>query len=136
MMVPLLAPTARILVVDDEHLIRRVLVQWLRRWGHEVVEADSAQAALAVMEANPAEILLVDLIMPVHTGLWLIERVRERWPSATIIVESGAQEEANIMSAKRAGAVAFLPKPFGREMIYQAIEQAIQDRSRPDSATN
>jgi DNA-binding NtrC family response regulator len=120
---------ARILVVDDEENVRRVIVAWLSRWGHTVDEADSADAGLAIMEANPADILIVDLIMPTHSGLWLIERVRERWPSTSIIVESGSQDELNIQSAKRYGAIAFVPKPFGREMFHQAIAQAVLNRS-------
>ena len=120
---------ARILVVDDEDVVRRVIVTWLMRWGHTVVEADSADAGLAIMEANPAQILVVDLNMPTHSGLWLIERVRERWPATPIIVESGAYDDAKIQSAKRYGVIAFVPKPFGREMIHQAIEQAVQNLS-------
>jgi two-component system cell cycle response regulator len=116
-------------VVDDDPLIRRVIVVWLRRWGYEVAEADSAAGGLALMEANPADVLIVDLIMPVHSGLWLLERVQQRWPLASVIVESGSQDEASILSAKRYGAKAFVPKPFGHEMIHQALEQAI--RSRP-----
>ena len=127
--------TARILIVDDEHLVRRVIATWLIRWGHEVIEADSAEAALAIMEAEPAEILIVDLIMPMHSGLWLIERVHERWPSTSIIVESGAQDEAKIQGARRCGAMAFVPKPFGREMIHQAVEQAIRNRPKQNSLT-
>ena len=118
----------RILVVDDDHLVRRVIVGWLRRWGHEVVEADSAAGGLAQMEANPAEILIVDLIMPAHGGLWLLERVQQRWPLTSIIVESGSQDETTILSAKRFGAMAFVPKPFGHEMIHQALELAIRTR--------
>jgi len=118
---------ARILVVDDEDVVRRVIVTWLMRWGHTVVEANSADAGLAIMEANPVEILVVDLNMPTHSGLWLIERVRQRWPSTPIIVESGAHDDAKIQTAKRHGVIAFVPKPFGREMIYQAIEQAVHN---------
>ena len=120
---------ARILVVDDEDVVRRVIATWLKRWGHTVVEADSADAGLAIMEANPVEILVVDLIMPTHSGLWMIERVRQRWPSTPIIVESGAHDDAKIQSAKRYGVIAFVPKPFGREMIHQAIEQAVLNLS-------
>ena len=121
---------ARILVVDDEEVVRRVIATWLKRWGHTVVEADSADAGLALMEANPVEILVVDLNMPTHSGLWLIERVRERWPSTPIIVESGAHDDDKIQSAKRYGVIAFVPKPFGRETIHQAIEQALHNLSR------
>jgi DNA-binding NtrC family response regulator len=115
-------------VVDDDYLVRRVIVGWIRRWGYEVVEADSAVRGLALMEENPAEILIVDLIMPVHGGLWLLERVQQRWPSTSIIVESGSQDEDTILRAKRYGATAFVPKPFGHEMIHQALEQAVRTR--------
>jgi two-component system KDP operon response regulator KdpE len=126
--------TARILVVDDEEIIRRMLVTWLLRWGHDVIEAESAPAALALMEENPAEILIVDLIMPVYTGFWLIERVHQRWPSTCIIVESGAHEdEVNFQNARGLGAMAFLPKPFGRELIHQTLTRFIHRCRAPHS---
>ena len=90
-------------------------------------------AALALMEANPAEILIVDLMMPVHGGLWLIERIRERWPATPVIIVSGAQDEKQIRSAKGHGAIAFVPKPFHREMIHQAIDQALRSPTDRDS---
>ena len=87
------------------------------------------------MEESPAEILIVDLIMPVHTGLWLIERVHERWPSTCIIVESGAHEdEVNIQSARGQGAMAFMPKPFGREIIHQAVTRLLHRCRSPHGA--
>ena len=116
---------ARILVVDDEDSVRRMLATWLRLWARDVIDVNSAEAALRAMEANPADILLIDLIMPVRSGRWLIERVRERWPLAAIIAQSGTIEETVIASAMHAGAIAFLPKPFTREMLYQALEQAL-----------
>jgi two-component system KDP operon response regulator KdpE len=131
-----LTATTRILVVDDEHPVRRVLVSWLGGWGHQVVEADSAVAALALMDADPAAILIVDLTMPIYGGLWLIERVRERWPSTRIIVVSGAQDETLIRSAKTFGAIAFVPKPFHREMVHQAIERALLEQAGRDSGAN
>ena len=105
-------------------------------WGHQVVEADSAVAALAVMDSDPAAILIVDLTMPVYGGMWLIERVRESWPSTHIIIVSGAQDEGVIRTAKERGAIAFVPKPFHREMIHQAIAQALLEQSTRDSAAN
>jgi DNA-binding NtrC family response regulator len=116
---------ARILVVDDEDSVRRMLATWLRLWAHDVIDVNSAEAALRAMEANPAEILLINLIMPVRSGRWLIERVRERWPLAAIIAQSGTLEDTVIASAMQAGAIAFLPKPFTREMLHQVLEQAL-----------
>ena len=101
-------------------------------WGYDVLQAESANSALALMEASPADIVVVDLTMPVHGGLWLMERIQERWPGTSFIVASGAQEETTIRSAKRLGAIAFVPKPFGQELIYQALEQALRSRQPPD----
>ena len=71
---------AYVLVVDDEEAIRRLLTRWLSGWGYESKEAPNAQAAIEIMTAEPADIMLCDVMMPVHDGIWLAEQVRSRWP--------------------------------------------------------
>ena len=120
---------ARILVIDDEEVIRRVLVAWLHRWGHDAIEAASAPAGLILMQEKPADILIVDLFMPAYTGLWMIERVRQRWPFTSIILASGADETTVQNATQQYGAINFVPKPFGRETIHQAVARAMESRA-------
>ena len=71
---------ARVLIVDDELPIRKILTRWLRAWGYDVTPAASAVEALDVMAAEPKDIMLCDVTMPEHDGFWLVERVQAQWP--------------------------------------------------------
>src|SRR2546423_1494519 len=94
---------ARVLVVDDEESVRLLLLRWLAEWGYEATAVASASDALEAMAARPADILIADLTMPVHNGIWLLERVHQQWPATLVIVESGAQEFGTILKAKEQG---------------------------------
>ena len=116
---------ARILVVDDEPSIRDILTRRLTQWGHEVVTAAGADAAVESMAAAPADIVFSDVIMPVHDGVWLAEQIRQRWPKTVLVAVSGAQEMATVVKMREFGAVDYVSKPVGREMLHQALERAL-----------
>ena len=115
---------AYVLVVDDEEAIRRLLVRWLSGWGYEAKEAANADDAIEIMAAAPAEIMLCDVMMPVHDGIWLAEQVRSRWPQTAVIMASSAQDMETVMRMRKQGAVDYVTKPFGREMLRQALQRA------------
>ena len=113
-----------VLVVDDEEAIRRLLSRWLSGWGYESKEAANADAALEIMTAEPADIMLCDVMMPVHDGIWLAEQIRSRWPRTAVIMASSAQDMETVMRMRKQGAVDYVTKPFGREMLRQALQRA------------
>ena len=115
---------ATVLVVDDESSQLQVLSRWLAEFAYPCRLAASARAALEEMVANPADILVVDLIMPEHDGFWLIGRVRTQWPRSVIIVATGVQDLNSVQEAKRLGAVEYVTKPFGRELLHKALVRA------------
>ena len=115
---------AYVLVVDDEESIRRLLTRWLSGWGYESKEAANAEAAIEIMTAEPADIMLCDVMMPVHDGIWLAEQVRGRWPRTAVIMASSAQDMETVMRMRKQGAVDYVTKPFGREMLRQALQRA------------
>ena len=116
---------ARILVVDDEAPIRDIMRRRLTQWGHEVVTAHGAEAALEEMAKAPADIVFSDVIMPLYDGVWLARQIRDRWPGTVIVAVSGAQEMGTVMKMRQNGAVDFVVKPIGREMLHQALERAL-----------
>jgi DNA-binding NtrC family response regulator len=116
---------ARILVVDDEASIREILTRRLTQWGHEVATANSAEAALTEMAAAPAQIVFSDVIMPLFDGVWLAREIRERWPTTVIVAVSGAQEMETVVNMRKHGAIDYVAKPIGREMLHQALERAL-----------
>ena len=113
-----------VLVVDDEEPIRRLLTRWLADWGYDAKEAANAEDAIVMMTAQPAEIILCDVNMPQHDGVWLAEQVHSRWPQTAVIMASGAQDMETVMRMRKQGAVDYVTKPFGREMLRQALQRA------------
>jgi DNA-binding NtrC family response regulator len=116
---------ARILVVDDEQSIRDILSRRLTQWGHEVVTASSAEAAVAEMTRAPAQIVFSDVIMPLLDGVWLAKEIRQRWPGTVIVAVSGALEMQTVVKMREHGAIDYVTKPIGREMLHQALERAL-----------
>ena len=115
---------AYVLVVDDEAPIRELLTRWLTGWGYEAKQAANATEALEHMSTEPAVIILCDVMMPGHDGIWLAEQVRNRWPGTAIIMASSAQDMETVMRMRKQGAVDYVTKPFGREMLRQALLRA------------
>ena len=115
-----------VLVVDDEEAIRRLLTRWLSGWGYDAKQAANAEEAIEIMAREPAEIMLCDVMMPVHDGIWLAEQVRGRWPQTAVIMASSAQDMETVMRMRKQGAVDYVTKPFGREMLRQALQRAAE----------
>jgi two-component system response regulator FlrC len=114
-----------VLVVDDEALLREALVRWLKSLGYRSVAAESADEAITEITRELPFAIIIDIVMPGHDGLWLLEQIRDRWPSLRVIMASGANlDEQQVMKARRLGADDFIAKPFGRETLYQALLRA------------
>ena len=80
---------SKILVVDDEKNIRNILCESLKKDAHELYEASSGQEALDLLDVNPVDLLITDLVMPGKTGLDLIMEIKEKIPDLNIIAISG-----------------------------------------------
>jgi DNA-binding NtrC family response regulator len=117
-----MAPT--VLVVDDERAQGEWLRRWLDAWGYKVRIARHAREALEAMHAEPVEILLAGIRMPGHDGFWLVERVRAHWPQTAIILATGAVEPESAKKAELLGVVDYVTKPFGQEVLRQALDRA------------
>ena len=115
---------AQVLIVDDEQPIRRLLARWLKGWGYGVREAGGAVEALDVMAAEPADILLCDVTMPEHDGLWLAEQVHAQWPHTAVIMSTGRDDPQTVRASRRLGAVAYVRKPFDLDLLHQALDHA------------
>jgi DNA-binding NtrC family response regulator len=121
----------RVMVVDDEEGIRRLLGRWLSSWGYHVRLAIGANDALEQMAADPAPIVLCDVMMPIHDGVWLAEQIHSRWPWTAIIMATAAQDMETITKVHRLGAIDYLTKPLGREMLLQALRRAEEHSNVP-----
>jgi DNA-binding NtrC family response regulator len=124
-------PSARVLIVDDEESIRRLVSKWTDISGFEVKAASSAEAALLMMHAWTADIVVCDIRMPRYSGVWLIEHLRTLYPSTSIIISTGYGEvdPALMLRAKITG---YLAKPYDRETLMAALDQALEARKGDD----
>lgn len=87
-----IAPTARVLIVDDELPIRMLLTRMLKNWGYAARHCESAVEALNVMAPEPADILLCDVAMPEYDGLRLAKEVHIQWPRTAVIMVTGRDD--------------------------------------------
>lgn len=123
-------PRFRILVVDDEEMVRNVLAEQIRDLGDfEVDEAAGAFDALALMEgAGTYDGVFVDINMPGMDGIEFIARIKERDRTIVAIVITGYPSYARILEAMRAGATDFLAKPFKSDHLKLALERLVRER--------
>ena len=114
----------RVLVVDDELLIRTLLTRWITGWGYGVRHVGSADEALKVMAEDPADILLTDVAMPGHDGLWLAEQVHARWPNTAIVMSTAQDDPYTVRTSRKLGAVGYVIKPFDPIILRSALDDA------------
>lgn len=126
-----MSQVAKILVVEDDAHIRRLLKATMQRAGHDVVEAADARQALALLDIEHPDIVLLDLGLPDRDGLELIEPVRRR-STATLIVVSAREDSAEKVAALDLGADDYVTKPFDTEELLARIRTAL----RHQRATN
>jgi two-component system nitrogen regulation response regulator NtrX len=119
---------ARILVVDDEEGIRRVLSQLLEYEGHEVRSAGSAGDCLALYPDFRPDLTFMDVKMARMDGLEALSRVRELDPAALVVMISGHGTIETAVEATRRGAYDFLEKPLDTDRILLILRNALQQR--------
>ena len=128
------AQSGGVLICDDDGPIRRLLRHWLEAWGYVVKDTGSAKEALDAMADKPAAILLCDISMPEHDGLWLAEQVHAQWPDTAIIMSSAYDDPQIVRKSRAVGAVAFVKKPFDLNLLRHALDQATgQSQFRPSA---
>jgi two-component system, NtrC family, nitrogen regulation response regulator NtrX len=119
---------ARILVVDDEDGIRRVLAQLLEYEEHDVRSASDAHEAIRVFEDFRPDLTFLDVKMPRVDGLEALTRLRELDPGALVVMISGHGTIETAVEATRRGAYDFLEKPLDTDRILLVLRNALLQR--------
>lgn len=118
----------RVLLVDDDESLRKMLKLSLVRMGHVVDEAGTGTEALRLCETEPPDLVVTDIIMPDKEGLETIVTIRQLYPELRIIAMSGGGRANSIdylKIARRLGAMHTLEKPFSYEQLNAAINQVM-----------
>ncbi|HEY6006475.1 MAG TPA: sigma-54 dependent transcriptional regulator [Anaeromyxobacter sp.] len=129
-------PTARVLVVDDEKLIRWSVAERLQRGGYEVVSAESGEQALEMLAGMPPDLMLLDVRLPGIDGVQTLQRALTIHPDLAVLMMSAHSTVDIAVDAMKHGAVDFLVKPFPFQALDAAVERAISTaRTRRQIAT-
>ncbi|MEA2278443.1 MAG: hypothetical protein QOC78_3403 [Solirubrobacteraceae bacterium] len=115
--------STRVMVVEDQEPVRRQACRILVDHGYEVHEAAGAEQALTGWK--PVDVLVTDVVMPGMTGPELALAAMERNPDLRVVYMSGHTEDVLVHDRARAGALAFVQKPFTRAALLRAVEEAL-----------
>ncbi|WP_242392729.1 sigma-54-dependent transcriptional regulator [Anaeromyxobacter oryzisoli] len=119
----------RILVVDDEEIVRESLGGWLEKDGYAVETAPDGPGALARLGAERWSILIVDLKMPGMDGLQVLEEAKKRQPDLAVVIMTAYATVDTAVSAMKLGAYDYLVKPFDPEELSLMMQKIVSQQS-------
>jgi DNA-binding NtrC family response regulator len=122
--------TARILIVDDELIMRESLAGWLERDGHAVLTASNGENALQKCRQNRFDILLIDIKMEGMDGLEVLRRVKEHDADVAVVMITAYGSIATAIEAMKNGAHDYMLKPFDPEELGLLIEKIIREQQQ------
>jgi len=123
-----LASKERILVIDDEEVIRDSCTQALAKVGYVVKSAENADKGLELLQSFDPGIVLVDLKMPGKSGIEVLEEIQAKDPNIIKIVITGFATVSSAIDAMKKGAYDFIPKPFTPEEIRVIVARGLERR--------
>jgi DNA-binding NtrC family response regulator len=119
----------RILIVDDEEVLRDVLDAVLRREGFEVVMAASGEEALSILDADEyIDLVILDIMLPGISGIDTLRALRISNPSLPVIVITAFSSIDGAIEAMKFGAFHYIPKPFKNEEVVLTVNKALEQR--------
>lgn len=119
---------ARILVVDDEDVIRKLLKDFLEERGHDVRTAKDGKEALEEMEEAP-EIVLLDIVLPDMDGIEVLDGIKEMAPSTDVIMVTALVKHAVGIESMRRGAFDFMTKPIDLKNLEELTNFGLMQKS-------
>jgi len=119
---------ARILIIDDDDIIRRMLRLMLTKAGYDVLDAADGKEGIELFRENNVDLVITDLIMPEKEGLEMIMELKTDFPDVKIIAMSGGAQmgpEGYLQLADALGAQQTLKKPIARQELLGAIAETL-----------
>jgi len=119
-----------VLVVDDEDQLRQLIREILEKAGYQVTEARDGKEAVLQYRLAPADVVIMDILMPEQDGLETTSTLRREFPDVKIIAITGSSEMIGILSfldvAKMLGAHRALQKPFDMQTLLDTVQAELQ----------
>lgn len=122
----------RILIVDDELIVRESLVGWLKKTGHEVDSAPGGHSALEMMRRGDYDLVFLDIKMPDVSGLTVLKKIKETFPHALVVMITAFGSVETAIEAMKSGADDFLIKPFDPGGLKLLVEKLLKQKKLVD----
>jgi DNA-binding NtrC family response regulator len=113
----------KILIIDDEKIIRDVVSQLVEDEGHEAECASHGAAALGVLESSPCDLVLLDMNLDRESGLDVLGEIHRLHPRVPVVVFTAASTASVAVAVMGKGAYGFLEKPFAPEQLQRLLER-------------
>ncbi len=120
----------RILVIDDESIVRKSCSRTLSPEGYEVKVSQSGVEALKMLEEESFDLVLTDLKMPDIDGIEVLKKIKERWPQTEVIIITGYQTVDTAVKSIKLGAFDYIEKPFTPDALVAAVGNAMASRKK------
>src|SRR5512134_295257 len=116
----------RVLIVDDEDLIRWSLQQKVSHWGYRAFEAPNGESAIAVVERESPDLVLLDIHLPDRSGIDVLKAIKESNPRIIVVMMTAYGVLEDAVAALRLGAYDFVAKPLNFEELRTTIANALE----------
>jgi DNA-binding NtrC family response regulator len=120
----------KILIIDDEMIMRESLAGWLKRDGHDVASAASGEEAMQILQNSRFDILLVDIKMEGMSGLDVLRLVKENDPDVAVVMITAYGSISTAIEAMKKGAFDYLLKPFDPDALGVLIDKIIEHQAQ------
>jgi DNA-binding NtrC family response regulator len=120
----------KILVIDDESIVRTSCSRTLTPEGYEVKLSQNGADAMKMLEGESFELVLTDLKMPDIDGIEVLKMIKQRWPETEVIVVTGYQTVDTAVKAIKLGAFDYLEKPFTPDSLIAAVNNAMANKKK------
>jgi putative two-component system response regulator len=119
----------KILVVDDEAMVRKLLCQRLSREGYQCDEAEGADQALGKLKADPADVVILDIKMPGKSGMELLPEIKAKYPDTAVMMATALNDINISIQCMKEGAYDYVCKPFNLAEVVMSV-QGVLDKQR------
>lgn len=120
----------KVLIVDDEAPLVRMLAAHLTEMGYRVVSASDGVEAMRVVKEESPDVVLCDIVMPDIDGIEVLRQVKQTYPRLPVIMMTGYAERDNLDACIVAGAEDYLSKPFNHDTLRDVLSRAVQKAER------
>ena len=122
-------PAAKILIVDDERLVRWSLRQKCEEWGYHVIEAEAGEPGLKLAQRESPDLILLDVRMPDITGLEVLDQLKKAGDAPPVIMITADPQLDDVKAALKLGAYDFVGKPLDFDELHVTVKNALETTS-------